>query len=147
MMRKLFFAVVLAVATAGSTTAWAEVPAPSATGSARIAFHKSGGFAGIDQAITITRDGAARVRGTARSAEFRLTDDEFRSLRRELDAVSTWRSSSAGCDIADHFTYTLSHRGRQATRCHEVPADWRPAIARLEGLIDRALAGRAVPRG
>ncbi|MBG0831355.1 hypothetical protein HS041_26775 [Planomonospora sp. ID67723] len=143
-MRKLLLATVLAAMTAGSATAWADTSAPTATGLAatQISYEKSGGFAGINREITVTRDGEVRVSDTMRTGRFQAAADELRSLRRKLDAISAWRSSSKGCEVADHFAYRLSYRGRQATRCHELPADWRSAVTQLEELIDRGLADR-----
>src|SRR5690606_24718504 len=65
-----------------------------------------------------------------------LDDVEMRGLRRALGRVVTTRSSSAGCDVADHFTFTLTYRGRRATRC-TLPCDWRAAVERLEALTGR----------
>ncbi|RKS68833.1 hypothetical protein BZB76_5969 [Actinomadura pelletieri DSM 43383] len=61
---------------------------------------------------------------------------EMRGLRTALGHVVTLWSSPAGCDVADHFTYTLTYRGTRATRCL-VPPDWRAAVERLEALAQR----------
>ncbi|MFF5211880.1 hypothetical protein [Streptosporangium sp. NPDC000396] len=143
MLKRVAVAAIVAAMAAGPAVAWAETSAPTVTvrSAAMISYEKSGGFAGIRQSITIGQYGEAHVAAAATTADFQLTDEEFRSLRRRLGNVSTWSSSSAGCDVADHFTRTLSYRGRQATRCHELPSDWRSATTQLEGLIASHLTG------
>ncbi|MEV8631795.1 hypothetical protein AB0395_09075 [Streptosporangium sp. NPDC051023] len=150
MVKHMVAAAVLASATVSPATAWAETPKPSTTGApaAVIVYEKSGGFAGIHETITIDRYGKAHGTTTTTSADFQLAPAEFRSLRRRLAYIRTWSSSTAGCDVPDHFTYTLGYRGRHATRCHNLPADWRPAITRFEELVTRYLAPQpsATPR-
>ncbi|RFS82849.1 hypothetical protein D0T12_25870 [Actinomadura spongiicola] len=65
-----------------------------------------------------------------------LGPGEMRGLRTALARVVTLSSSPEGCDVADHFTYTLTYRGHRATRCL-VPPDWRAAVERLEALARR----------
>ncbi|MFI0371157.1 hypothetical protein ACH35V_25115 [Actinomadura sp. 1N219] len=90
------------------------------------------------------------VSGTAvvNDRKITLDDAEMRGLRAALNGVVTTWSSAAGCDVADHFTYTLAYRGHRATRCR-LPSDWRAAVERLEALTRRetvpqreALTGR-----
>ncbi|MCP2348686.1 hypothetical protein HD595_004808 [Nonomuraea roseoviolacea subsp. carminata] len=104
-----------------------------------IGYEKSGGFAGIQRSVSIDRDGQARAASAAVTADFQLTDDELSLLRRRLGAISTWNSSTDGCDVADHFTYTLRYRGHHAVRCHTLPRDWEPAVTQLDQIIDRHL--------
>ncbi|GAA3086660.1 hypothetical protein [Streptosporangium carneum] len=141
MLKHMFAAVLLAAVAASPAAARADVPARAAPGTpaATIFYEKSGGFAGIHQAITIDRYGRAHGTNGDTTADFRLTPAEFRALQRRLAYIRTWSSSREGCDIADHFTYTLVYRDRHATRCHEPPYDWRPAIAQFEELVARYL--------
>ncbi len=141
MVKNMVAVAVLAAVTASPAAARAETPAPTVTEApaATIVFEKSGGFAGIHQTITVDRYGRAHGTTTTTAADFQLTATEFRSLQRGLAYIRTWSSSSVGCDIPDHFTYTLGYRGRRATRCHELPADWRPAVTRFEELVTRYL--------
>lgn len=97
-----------------------------------VTYEKTGGFAGVDRRITVHGNGTA----VTEKRRIALSPDEFRALRRDLDGITTLRSSRVGCDIADHFTYTLTYRGHSATRCR-LPVDWRAPVARLEALLRR----------
>ncbi len=97
-----------------------------------VAYERSGGFAGMQEKVTVNSSGTALVN----DRPVPLDDVEMRGLRRALGRVVTTRSSSAGCDVADHFTFTLTYRGRRATRC-TLPCDWRAAVERLEALTGR----------
>ncbi|MBN6053552.1 hypothetical protein JYK22_16545, partial [Nonomuraea sp. RK-328] len=135
-------AIFAAITILPATTARAETQAQPATSHSpeMIGYEKTGGFAGIQRSISIDRNGLAQAASAAASADFQLTDEELSLLRRRLAAISTWRSSTDGCDVADHFTYTLRYRGHHAVRCHTLPRDWEPAVAQLDQIIDRHLA-------
>ncbi|TDD76118.1 hypothetical protein [Actinomadura rubrisoli] len=98
-----------------------------------VEYQRTGGLAGVNDRVTVDKAGMAEVK----AARFALTPRELRELRRDLARIGTPRSSAGGCRVADHFTYTLTYRGRSASRC-EVPRDWRAVIARLDGLAARA---------
>ncbi|MDR8408930.1 hypothetical protein MTP10_09280 [Nonomuraea sp. 3-1Str] len=134
-------AILAAIAALPATTARAETRPRPATGHSQelIGYEKAGGFAGIQRSISIDRHGRARAASAAATAAFQLTAAEFGLLRRRLGNVSTWAPSTDGCDVADHFTYTLRYRGHRAVRCHTVPRDWEPAVAQLDQIIDRHL--------
>ncbi|MFG2088106.1 MULTISPECIES: hypothetical protein [unclassified Spirillospora] len=97
-----------------------------------VTYERSGGFAGIRERVTVDAAGGAVVNG----AKVALKEEEMRGLRDALGRVVTTTSSAAGCDVADHFTYTLTYRGHRTTRCR-VPCDWRAAVERLEALTAR----------
>ncbi|TYK46054.1 hypothetical protein FXF68_28020 [Actinomadura decatromicini] len=97
-----------------------------------VTYERTGGFAGLDDRVTVDDSGTALVR----DRKIMLRDDEMRGLRAALRRIVTTRSSPAGCQVADHFTYTLTYRGRRATRCR-VPPDWRAAVERLDALLAR----------
>lgn len=97
-----------------------------------VTYERTGGFAGLHDRVTVDETGMAVIKSTPVA----LTSAELRGLRRDLARITTMESSTAGCDIADHLTYTLIYRDRQATRC-QMPSDWRAAAARLDGLIRR----------
>ncbi|MFB4308859.1 hypothetical protein [Actinomadura sp. GTD37] len=97
-----------------------------------VTYERTGGFAGIQERVTVGRTGAALVNGE----RLTLGDDEMRGLRDALDRVVTTESSQEGCRVADHFTYTLAYGGHRATRCW-LPSDWRAAVDRLEALTRR----------
>jgi hypothetical protein len=139
--------ILAAIAVLPATTAQADTHAQRATSQSPeiIRYEKTGGFAGIQRRVSIDRNGLGQVASGEASAAFQLTVEEFSLLRRRLGAVSTWHSSADGCDIADHFTYTLRYRGRSAVRCHTLPRDWEPAVAQLDQVIDRHLAPSRPP--
>ncbi|MEV0201890.1 hypothetical protein [Nonomuraea sp. NPDC050691] len=144
MFKHLAVATIFAAITAAlpATTARAETQAQPAAGHSQelIGYEKTGGFAGIQRRISIDRNGLARAAAGGVTAAFQLTPEEFSLLRRRLGAVSTWNSSTQGCEVADHFTYTLRYRGHRAVRCHTLPRDWEPAVTQLDQVMDRRLA-------
>ncbi|WP_433473145.1 hypothetical protein ACQPZP_30410 [Spirillospora sp. CA-142024] len=97
-----------------------------------VTYERSGGFAGIHEKVTVDGTGTALVN----DEKVVLDDAQMRGLRRALRRVVTTESSPAGCQVADHFTYTLTYRGQSATRCL-LPSDWRAAVERLEALTRR----------
>ncbi|NDU71942.1 hypothetical protein GWI34_04790 [Actinomadura sp. DSM 109109] len=97
-----------------------------------VTYERSGGFAGINRKVTVDRSGTALVD----DAKVALGSEEMRGLEDALGRVVTTSSSSKGCQVADHFTYTLTYRGHRATRCW-LPSDWRDAVERLEALTAR----------
>ncbi|TDD63154.1 hypothetical protein E1293_43405 [Actinomadura darangshiensis] len=97
-----------------------------------VTYERTGGFAGIREKVTVDVSGKALVN----DEKVALDDREMRGLRDALGRVVTTESSSAGCRVADHFTYTLTYRGRSATRCW-LPSDWEDAVTRLEALTRR----------
>lgn len=97
-----------------------------------VTYQRTGGFAGIQDRVTVDVSGTAVVN----DREITLKAGEMRGLRTALNGVVTTWSSTAGCEVADHFTYTLTYRGHEATRCW-LPSDWRPAVERLEALTRR----------
>lgn len=144
-MRRITIVATTAAAVMAVTASSAAAQAPSGQTAGRshvdaqqtmVTYEKSGGFAGIDDRITVDGNGKAHVvSGTV--ADIQLTSAETRALRQGLDGIWTWWPSTAGCDIADHFTYSLAYRGRQTMRCHDVPRDWRSAVIQLDAVIDR----------
>ena len=97
-----------------------------------VTYERTGGFAGIQERVTVGNSGKALVNGK----RVALADDEMRGLRDALGGIVTTESSEAGCRVADHFTYTLAYGGHRATRCR-LPSDWRAAVQRLEALTRR----------
>jgi hypothetical protein len=97
-----------------------------------VTYERSGGFAGIHEKVTVDVTGKALVN----DEKIALDDADMRGLRRALRRVVTTESSREGCRVADHFTYTLTYRGRTATRCW-LPSDWTAAVERLEALARR----------
>ncbi|MFF4238324.1 hypothetical protein ACFYYL_20825 [Actinomadura geliboluensis] len=97
-----------------------------------VTYERTGGFAGIQERVTVDNSGAALINGKKAA----LDDGEMRGLRDALSGIVTTDSSEAGCRVADHFTYTLTYRGNRATRCW-LPSDWRAAVERLEALTRR----------
>jgi hypothetical protein len=102
-----------------------------------VLYERSGGSAGVRERITVDDEGWTVVTA-GRTTEFSLTTDEYTDLLAALEGVTTTGSPASACDVPGHVTYALAFRGRSATRCHRLPADWRPAVARLDELIERS---------
>ncbi|GAA1575892.1 hypothetical protein GCM10009678_68330 [Actinomadura kijaniata] len=116
---------VAAVSTTGATV--------TGTIPTMVVYEKTGGFAGVSDRVTVDHTGTV----VTRDGTFELAPVEVGELRRALDRITTTASSAQGCDIPDHFSYTLSYDGWRATRCHRVPPDWMPAVMRLAALAER----------
>ncbi|MEU8340731.1 hypothetical protein SAMN05443665_1007115 [Actinomadura meyerae] len=97
-----------------------------------VTYQRTGGFAGIQEKVTVNNSGTALVNGR----NLALDDGEMSGLRDALRRIVTTDSSAAGCQVADHFTYTLTYKGHRATRCW-LPSDWREAVERLDALARR----------
>jgi hypothetical protein len=127
-----------ATMTFAATTAHAAVGEPQGT---VVTYTRTGGFAGFDDTVTVDGTGVAHI--SSPQTEIILSAPELDGLRADLARIRTWWSSPAGCDLADHIAYSITYGDRRARRCHAVPRDWEPAVARLDGLLVRARAARS----
>jgi hypothetical protein len=134
--------------TLSATTTFAATSADAAVGAPQgpetvVTYTRTGGYAGFDDTVTVDVTGVAHV--SSPPAEITLSAPELDGLRADLARIRTWRSSPAGCDVADHIAYSITYGDRRARRCHVVPRDWEPAVSRLDGLLVRARAARSAP--
>jgi hypothetical protein len=127
-------------------------PAPSApgeptggasrpTGDTLVSYVKQGGFAGVDDQLTIrpdggyelTRRGSATARGTLSAAELSQLRAVFDSAHFTQIPV---KSTSTG--MADGFTYRIGY-GNYAVMAQDgaIPGDLQPVINALESIASR----------
>jgi hypothetical protein len=107
-----------------------------------VAYHRTGGFAGLDDRLSVTRNG--RATRTARDGVphvFQLRAADLRRLERALQAAdfpSLEDEYLPEFPVSDGFTYTLTHRNKTVvTADGAVPAALKTPIA----VLDRLLAG------
>ncbi|MEV5746615.1 hypothetical protein AB0L00_02260 [Actinoallomurus sp. NPDC052308] len=124
-----------AVTATSANAASARPPAEAPRQDPIVTYTRTGGFAGLHDTVTVDATGVAHI--SSGQATISLSTEELDGLRADLDRIRTWWSSPAGCDIADHIAYSITYGDRRARRCHVVPGDWRPAVARLDGLLAR----------
>ncbi|MEV6985916.1 hypothetical protein AB0M95_32290 [Sphaerisporangium sp. NPDC051017] len=130
------------------------VPSPAATAAAAdearravrqkatslVKLQRQGGFAGVDDHVTVYTNGCARVvHRTGPAIRRCLSAADTRKLRGELKRLSLGRSQTAPPG-ADMYEYTLTYNGRSVSR-YSVPSSWRPVVRRLEKLLDARPAG------
>src|SRR4051794_40953478 len=106
-------------------------PAPAAVRSKTlVTFHRSGGFAGFDDHVTVRRDRRVTVKtrdGTARHR--RLSKPAMRKLREALQAArfdqAPPHGPPSGC--ADCFVYTIKYGGHRVQLSEDrIPDRMRP---------------------
>jgi hypothetical protein len=114
----------------------------TATNPARqlVDYHRSGGIAGLDDRLTISRSGVGVH--TPRSGVprvFRISPATLADLQRALDAADfqsldpVYRPTTP---IADAFTYTITHLGRTVVASDgAVPTPLAPVIDELDRLL------------
>lgn len=103
-----------------------------------VRLRETGGFAGIDDRVTVYTDGCARFsRGPAPAVHRRLTGAEMRELCGHLKRLRVGRSEARPRG-ADFIEYTLTYRGRQASRYTlPLPVTWRPVVEQLERILHK----------
>lgn len=124
--------------TSGSGSAPAGTPAEAGW----LAYSRTGGFAGVDDLVVVTADGAVTASTKGRGARsFRLSADELARLRRLADSVDPAalpRAAPTRPGTADAFAVRLSIRGRTlALPDGRVPAEVAPLLAELQRLALR----------
>jgi hypothetical protein len=117
-----------------------RAPAPaSAHTKTLVTFHRSGGFAGVDDRVTVKRDRRVTVRSRGAAATHkRMSRAAIRKLRRALEDgrfdQPPPEGPPSGC--ADCFVYTIMYGGHRVQLSEDgIPDRMRPAIDRLSRLI------------
>jgi hypothetical protein len=111
-------------------------PTPPGSGSgALVAYHVSGGFAGIDERLVVSRDGGV-VHTAGRSApqHRRLTADQLTALVDALEAsdFAALPPDTVDPRVADAFVYEVTYEGRRVrTSDGAVPGRLAPVIDQL----------------
>ncbi len=105
-----------------------------------IELREQGGFAGLDNRVTVYVNGCARAsRRTGPAVTRCLTAAELRKLRADLKRLRLGRTQ-AQPPGADFIKYTLRHKGRKVSR-YTLPTTWVPVVRRLQNIHRRATAG------
>ncbi|MFF3670598.1 hypothetical protein [Microtetraspora malaysiensis] len=120
----------------GVTTIGPAPAAQAATARKKVLVQLSeqGGFAGIDDRVTVYTDGCVRLsRRTGTVVRKCLTDAEMRGLRRDLAGLRLG-GSQAQPPGADFIKYTLTYRGHRTVR-YTLPSSWTPVVRRLEKIL------------
>ncbi|MEV0973878.1 hypothetical protein [Microtetraspora glauca] len=101
-----------------------------------VQLREQGGFAGLDDRVTVYTDGCVRLsRRTGPAAARCLTGGEMRGLRADLRHLRVGRSE-ARPPGADFIKYTLAYRGHRAGR-YTLPGTWTPVVRRLERILQK----------
>ncbi len=75
-------------------------------------FHRSGGFAGFDDHITISANGTAAIKTRSGQNSKRIPSKELVFLTRQLRASGMFdRDSSQSPEGADHITHVIKYKG------------------------------------
>ncbi|ETK35597.1 hypothetical protein MPTA5024_13695 [Microbispora sp. ATCC PTA-5024] len=99
-----------------------------------VALREEGGFAGLDNRVTVYTDGCAALsRRTGPTVRTCLTAAEWRGLRGSLKHLRLGRSE-ARPPGADFIRYGLAYKGHRAVR-YTLPATWKPVVSRLEKIL------------
>ena len=99
-----------------------------------VRYERSGGFAGFDDAVTVSTGGAVKVARRTGTRHFSLSHARLESLRKAVRAArfSTLKARYAPPSmVADGIRETVRHGGRTVT------VDGRNPPARLSRLLDR----------
>ncbi|GLX00584.1 hypothetical protein [Microtetraspora sp. NBRC 16547] len=101
-----------------------------------VQLREQGGFAGIDDRVTVYTDGCVRLsRRTGPAVDACLTSGEIRGLRRDLKQLRLG-SSETQPPGADFIQYTLSYQGHRTAR-YTLPSTWSPVVRRLEKILQK----------
>ena len=97
-----------------------------------IEYSKSGGFAGIEEAMRIDRDG----RGKIARRGFKLSSREGRSLAAAIRRADLAHVRSAkGASCCDFFAYEIRYRGRTVTWDDGNEAQMPRRVRELESML------------
>jgi hypothetical protein len=127
-------AVTVVVSTSGTT------PSPAAVNGTLVTFARTGGFAGVNDRVTVKRDRRVTVRSRGDAAKHtRLSRAAMQKLRRELDdAQIDHPPADSPPSCADCFVYTITYKGHRVQLTEDgIPERMQPAIQRLSRLIRR----------
>ncbi|HRW06876.1 MAG TPA: hypothetical protein P5121_17360 [Caldilineaceae bacterium] len=113
---------------------------------ALVMYQRSGGFAGLDDQLTIYADGRAELRQHEQATAFTVTTEELSQLTALLDGIAF--SSLAGnypppSQGADYLSYTIDYAGERISAVDTtIPEALYPLLDLLDQLIAQASNGR-----
>jgi hypothetical protein len=130
------------VLVAGLMSVVATACGPSAGGGgvpprsgALVAYHVSGGFAGVDERLVVSHDGAVvRTSGRTPAEHGRLTAEELAALVDVLEAsdFASLPPDTVDPRVADAFVYEVTYGGRRVrTSDGAIPPRLAPVLDRL----------------
>lgn len=112
---------------------------PGGDGKVLVRLHETGGFAAIDDRVTVYTDGCARFsRRQTPAVKKCLTRGELRELRSRLGRLHVGCSEKPPRG-ADFIEYTLTYRGHRASR-YTLPPTWGPVVRQLEEILHKYTA-------
>lgn len=104
-----------------------------------VQLHETGGFAGIDDRVTVYTNGCARFsRRQTPAVKKCLTRGEMRELRGRLKRLRVGCSEKRP-QGADFIKYTLTYQGDRASR-YTLPSTWGPVVRQLEKVLHKYTA-------
>ncbi|GIH73122.1 hypothetical protein Mth01_53750 [Sphaerimonospora thailandensis] len=104
-----------------------------------VQLRETGGFAGIDDRVTVYTNGCARFsRRQAPPVNKCLTRGEMRKLRGYLKHLRVGCSEKQP-QGADFIKYTLAYHGHRASR-YTLPRTWSPVVRQLEKALQKYAA-------
>lgn len=130
---------------APSTTGSAS-PGPSEHQAAKvmIAYSRSGGFAGMQDQVTIDESGTVSIRRRDQMRESPLDPEKFRAIKAAFEAAGFSKlEESYTARGADLFTYVITYQDRTVTAMDSaVP----PSLEPLIGLLNEIIATSGISR-
>ncbi len=103
-----------------------------------ISYHKSGGFAGVDEMITVYTDGTIELRDKQGSSTTKADPSALQALQKLLDSpefaalqISAWPPA------ADQFVYELTVAGRAKPIVTADSADNPPVLREVIGALEQ----------
>ncbi|WP_043615621.1 hypothetical protein [Nonomuraea candida] len=101
-----------------------------------VELRKEGGFAGLNDRVTVYGNGCVRLsRRTGPTVGKCLTAKEKRRLRGHLGHLKLGRSQRAP-QGADFIKYTLAY-GKRRAGVYDLPPTWRPVVRELDKIMEK----------
>lgn len=114
-----------------------------------IDYRRTGGFAGLDDHLTIERAGRARLTQRAASHQGQLGPKTRRHLARVLKSADFPRLKSryeSDRPVPDALSYRITHHGRTVqTTDTAIPKALRPTLAILDDIVAHLQQGKRLP--
>ena len=116
-------------------------PAVSSPLATAIEYRRTGGFAGVDDRITVTREGLLELHDRqGRRTSAQLSSGDLKELESLLAGWRKLESPPREHATADAFNYSLSYDGVTVTAVEfaKVPETFNLVRKRIEGMAERA---------
>ena len=116
-------------------------PVSSSPLASAIEYRRTGGLAGVDDRITVSREGLLEVRNRqGRHATAQLSPGDLKELKSLLTGWNKVQSTPPEPGTADAFEYSLNYDGATVTAAEfsKPPVTFDLVRKRLEGMAERA---------